>query len=677
MTDKNRPPQAPDIDLDNREFQTALTLLERTSGSVFLTGKAGTGKSTFLKYITRTTSKKFVVLAPTGIAAINVDGQTLHSFFRLPFKPLLPDDPDFSTYKKLKKHLGLTPQRIKVIKEIELIIIDEISMVRADIIDFIDRLLRYVTGDRRRPFGGKQMLLVGDLFQLEPVVTADMRELLREWYPTPYFFNAKVFDEMDLVSVELTKVYRQNDRAFVEMLDRIRVGSPTPDDIRTINSRLFRGNATASSSDPTDLTMTLATRRDIVDNINAEHLEALKTPLRSYLGSVTGDFPESSFPTELNLTLKEGAQVVFVKNDPSHRWVNGTLGRVIEATDDEIRVELDNGSVYTVDREVWSNIRYGWDKEARRISEEVIGSFTQYPLKLAWALTIHKSQGLTFKRIRVDVGRGAFTGGQSYVALSRCTSLEGITMMSTLNERDIFVNPVVQKFSRTFNDEAAVDSALRTAKADALYAKAAADYDRHNYAEALKSLCWASGLRNDLSRPEIIRLLTAKVNKVIDGYETECRRLEAELAEQRLRLRQIADRYIEMGDDCRRDAFDPEAAVSNYDQALSLLPDHIEAMLGKAQALFAMSDGEGAVDLLRRATDYAPSDWRAPFELGRFFLACGDLSNALDSLLVAVGRGPDVPAIHESLAEIYDAADDPERAAFHRRAASKLRSKQQ
>ena len=660
------------IDLDNCEFRTALSLIESTRHSVFLTGKAGTGKSTFLRYITETTSKKHVVLAPTGIAAVNVGGQTLHSFFHLPFKPLLPDDPDFATPKRLFSVLKLNSARLQLIRELELIIIDEISMVRADMIDFVDKILRFATGNRRQPFGGKQLLFVGDIFQLEPVVTPDMKEILKRWYKTTYFFNARVFDEMKLVSVELTKVYRQTDRSFVELLDRIRLGVPTVDDIHALNARLAPAD---DRYDGSEMSMTIATRRDMVDHINEEHLSELKTPLRTYIGSVTGEFPEASYPTDLELTLKEGAQVVFVKNDAGsvRRWVNGTLGRVVEATDDEVRVCLEDGSEYTVEPERWGNIRFKWDKESHRVIEEEIGSFTQYPLKLAWALTIHKSQGLTFNRINVDVGRGAFTGGQSYVALSRCRSLEGISLKSTLNERDIFVNPTVVHFSRTYNDASAVDSAIRSAQADGLYHDATEAFGKGDYRRAARLLCWASGLRNDLADNAVGRLVASKVGRLVDDYEQRCLDLRAENADLTLRLRHLADEYVERADRLRAD-WDVENALCNYDKALHILPGYVEACLGKAQALFAMSDADGAIALLNQASDSDLHDYRPPYELGRFFQSCEDYTNALNCFLKALERNDRVALIHDSLADLYDAVDDLRLAKRHRKAAAKLRS---
>ncbi|MDE7467363.1 MAG: AAA family ATPase, partial [Muribaculaceae bacterium] len=318
----------PDIDLDNPEFRNVETLLNFTRSSVFMTGKAGTGKSTFLKYITATTRKRHVVLAPTGIAAVNAGGQTLHSFFQIPLKPLLPDDPEFA-WDRLGKRMRYPKRKIKLIRELELIIIDEISMVRADVIDFIDKLLRYYCNRRYEPFGGKQLLMVGDVYQLEPVTQGQSREILRTSYGNDFFFfSAHVFREFSLVPIELRKVYRQSDPEFIGMLDRVRSGNPLRQDFERINTRVAAPLAEDTTGEAQNMTMTIAARRDTVSAINEEHLARLTTREFSYNARVEGDFPESSFPTDKTLTLKEGAQVVFIKNDSERRWVNGTLGIV-------------------------------------------------------------------------------------------------------------------------------------------------------------------------------------------------------------------------------------------------------------------------------------------------------------------------------------------------------------
>ena len=392
------------IDTRNPEFQDALNLIQYTRQSVFLTGKAGTGKSTFLKYVCANVKKKHVVLAPTGIAAINAGGSTLHSFFKLPFHPLVPDDPNFSLKGgKLHSFLKYSSDHRKLIKEIELVIIDEISMVRADIIDFIDKVLRVYSQNMREPFGGKQILLVGDVYQLEPVVKSDEREILNRFYPTPYFFSARVFNEIELVSIELTKVYRQTDKVFVNVLDHIRTNTAGAFDLQLLNTR-YNTEIEAGES---DLYITLATRRDTVNFINDQKLAELPGESTILRGEIKGEFPDSSLPTLMELELKPGAQIIFIKNDPDKRWVNGTIGTVSGIDeDDTLYVITEDGKEYDVKKDIWRNIRYRYNEQEKKIEEEELGVFIQYPIRLAWAITIHKSQGLTFSRVVID-----FTGG--------------------------------------------------------------------------------------------------------------------------------------------------------------------------------------------------------------------------------------------------------------------------
>ena len=315
------------LDLDNKEWQDALQIINYTRRSLFLTGKAGTGKSTFLRYISKNTKKKHVILAPTGIAAINAGGSTLHSFFKLPFHPLLPNDKQYD-WRHLKETLKYTGAQRKLIREVELIIIDEISMVRADIIDFIDKVLRAYTRNPE-PFGGKQLLLVGDIYQLEPVLKDEDRQLLQPFYPSAYFFNAKVWNVMPIVSIELRKVYRQTDDKFIAILDRIRNNTAGPADLASLNSRVSSNSSSASSaSNASQLEITLAARRDTVDFINEQQLAALDGDPSMFKGLIQGNFPETSLPTPMELFLKPGAQVIFIKNDKEKRWVNGTLGTI-------------------------------------------------------------------------------------------------------------------------------------------------------------------------------------------------------------------------------------------------------------------------------------------------------------------------------------------------------------
>lgn len=660
------------IDTDSPEFQNALKLVSYTSQSVFLTGKAGTGKSTFLKYLTATTKKKFVVLAPTGIAAVNAGGQTLHSFFKLPFKPMLPDDPDFSTPSRLKQRLKYSKQMVKMLRTLDLIIIDEVSMVRADTIDFIDRILKTYTGNWRQPFGGKQLLLVGDVFQLEPVVTGDTRDVLCHYYKEGvFFFNAYAFSDLSVVPIELNKVYRQTDTDFISMLDRIRVGSPTDTDIAILNSRVIPPGSLFDG----DFVMTIATRRDIVDSINQSGLAKLPTPERTYTGVVKGDFPESSLPTDRHLTLKEGAQVVFVKNDAERRWVNGTIGRAVELSDSQLVVELEDGTRHEVEPDVWENVKYSYDEEKKKVVETVIGTFSQFPLKLAWALTIHKSQGLTFDKVIIDVGEGAFSGGQTYVALSRCRSLAGIRLRSTINIRDVFVNRRVVNFSRSFNNEALINRALDIAKADDCYHRAVQYFEDGDYRAAAGMFADAVTSRNVLDNENVVRLLSLKLSRIA-ALQNRIEELEAELAGNRRKFTQLATEYVEMGEQVREEGWDIAAAIANYDKALSLDPDYALAWTAKGLALAtAGGDLDEAVDCLLKAADIDEENHRPLCEAGRLLVNAGDLAQGMDLLLRALDRNDKAPEIHDALAEGYERAGDESNAASHRLTAKKLRAR--
>ncbi len=663
------------IDLDNPEFIKAWELLQHTKQSIFLTGKAGTGKSTFLRYITAHTRKKYVVLAPTGIAAVNVGGVTLHSFFRIPFKPIVPGDPDFAP-NRIKERMKYPGSLVKLIRELELIIIDEISMVRADIIDFVDLLLRTYSGNQREPFGGKQLLFVGDVFQLEPVLTGDMRDILRKFYRDAFFFSAHAFDRINLVPIELRKIYRQSQGEFVELLDRIRMGAATAADISRLNSRCVALSLPVEGEEKP--TMTLASRRDMVDQINESRLEAIDKPVFTFIGEIKKDFPENSLPTDLELSLKEGAQVVFIKNSPDRFWVNGTIGTVTTITQDLLEVRLENGEIHEVEPEKWSNIKYSFDEKTNKIIETELGSFTQYPVKLAWALTIHKSQGLTFNNVIIDLGRGAFTGGQTYVALSRCRSFEGLTLRSTVAERDIFVNPAILNFSRSFNDPILIDGAMRKAHAEECYENALAKADEGDFSEAFD--LFAEGLRakSILDNKSAMRLARSKL-AVIGKLRERVAQLESDIAADRERFRDMAMEYTSLGDDCRIDEM-PLPAIANYDKALALLPGHIPALYGRALAAITLEDYSRSLDDLGEVVRLDPANFDAMVRMGMTYYRMDDVHNAMDRCLVALSLSEtaDCPrqalhGLHSLLADIYDTAGDKSSAHHHREIARRLR----
>lgn len=408
------------------EFHQAFELLENTRQNVFLTGKAGTGKSTFLTYFRENTAKKMAVVAPTGVAALNVGAQTIHSFFRL--------KPAFVDVKTLN------PTRSKVLKELELLIIDEISMVRADIFEGIDHSLK-LARKNNKPFGGVQVCVIGDLFQLPPVVTREEKEFFGQYYQTPFFFGTQAYANANFKTIQFNTIHRQNDGAFIQILNAIRAGTCDVIELEALNSRL---NPKAS---PAPGTLVLTTTNALAEDMNATKLAGLTGKPRSYAGSLSGDFGMKGgrLPAPEELILKVGAQVMFVKNDSEGRWVNGTIGLVEKLGNEVISIKVGD-VVHEVEPEKWKTIGYEFSEEKGEIAEKTLGTYTQFPLTLAWAITIHKSQGKTLERVIIDLGSGAFAAGQLYVALSRCKSLAGIALKQPITHADIRCDAEVVEF---------------------------------------------------------------------------------------------------------------------------------------------------------------------------------------------------------------------------------------
>jgi ATP-dependent exoDNAse (exonuclease V) alpha subunit len=457
-------------DTSNEMFGLAAELIRHSSCNVFLTGKAGTGKTTFLKYIRENCTKQMAVVAPTGVAAINAGGVTIHSFFQLPLSPFIPETKGLLTRNEeitnphsLLSRLRMNNEKKRLLHELELLIIDEISMVRGDVLDAIDLVLRHIRHRHLERFGGVQVLFIGDMFQLPPVTKEDEWRLLSDYYRSPYFFDSKVIKEDPPVYIEFTKVYRQSEEQFINLLNQVRNNQVDGAGEAILQSRYQPGFHREGKKDY----IVLTTHNEKARNINASELAKLNNKLFTYKSEIQNDFSSTAYPADELLHLKVGAQVMFIKNDSdkSKRYFNGKIGVIAELDDHKILVNCTGeSSEIEVKKEKWENIRYALNKSTRHLEEEVLGSFTQYPLRLAWAVTIHKSQGLTFEKAIIDAGE-AFAAGQVYVALSRCTNLEGMILHSRIRSNSLFTDEKIQQFSKSCSTTDKLQKELEEAKA--------------------------------------------------------------------------------------------------------------------------------------------------------------------------------------------------------------------
>ena len=495
----------------NPQIELARRYVEQTNVSVFLTGKAGTGKTTFLREVAARCPKRHAIVAPTGVAAINAGGVTIHSFFQLPFDPYLPDVKELVTeYQLPENRKSLSKTKINIIRTLELLIIDEISMVRADLLDAIDMILRRYRRSSR-PFGGLQLLLIGDVHQLSPVVTETERPYIERVYNSPYFFASKALKKINYVTIELNHVYRQQDAAFVDLLNRVRDNNIDAETLRQLNSRVGIPHKEA---------ITLTTHNRQADAINRRHMRALKGESREFEASVKGNYPEKSYPCDCTLEVKVGERVMFVKNDSSggHRYYNGKLATVTGFVHNEngsfVEVADDDGENILVGLETWENLKYKIDSKTNEIIQEVDGTFSQYPLQAAWAVTIHKAQGLTFDRVVIDAA-DAFAFGQVYVALSRCRTLEGLSLSSRLTADVAFDDHSVSQF---ISEQPTFEQALESAT----------DYERQYRIDKLMELFdinelvhWMDRLHESYGKlkniyPEKLRLLDEQIDAVVE-----------------------------------------------------------------------------------------------------------------------------------------------------------------
>ena len=537
-------------------FETAERFVKWTGRSVFLTGKAGTGKTTFLRYMTETVGKRFVVLAPTGVAAINAGGSTIHSFFQLPLCPYLPDVKELVTeYQMPEKYRSLKKERVKIIRTLDLLIIDEISMVRADLLDAVDMTLRrYRRNDK--PFGGVQLLMIGDAQQLSPVVRENERHYMAQVYPSPYFFHSKALQKLDYVTIELQKVHRQKDERFLEILNAIRENRTDQKTLDSLNARV-----NAFSGNDEEEVIRLTTHNAQADEVNARKLAELPGEAYEFAADIDGDFPENIYPADEVLTLKKGAQVMFIRNDSNGEYYNGKIGKIEEiGPGGVVSVADSDGGLVTVAPVDWENSQYVLDEDTKEIRQSIAGTFRQIPLRIAWAITIHKSQGLTFDKVIIDAG-AAFAFGQVYVALSRCRSLEGISLDTPVRSSSIYSDMHVADFNASMPSAESVLERLGDEEKAYHFNLLREVFD-------LESLCIRLGLLKKLWREHLSELYSSEyqnlmqridkaeeARKTADAFRAQITRIEAARMENdsflNERLKKASEYFLPVIEDIR------------------------------------------------------------------------------------------------------------------------------
>lgn len=543
------------LDADNKEFNKAIDYILNTDKTIYLTGKAGTGKTTFIKYLKKVTHKRMVVLAPTGVAAINASGETIHSFFHIRPSVYIPEDPlrtadgelNEISMKSIFKHLKYSKSKVELIRNLEAIAIDEVSMVRCDIMDVIDKILRLYR-DSTKPFGGVQMILVGDAYQLPPIVKKEEQEILKSSYDGIFFFDSKVMEQIinnnQLIYVELQKVYRQDDSKFIELLDRVRINDMQDKDFALFDSKINKDKFTNENKSHIILTTTNVK----VNYINEKRLAALPTQSKVYNAVVTGTFAEKERPTDIALELKVGAQIIFIRNDKENRYYNGKLG-VVKHLGEKfllIETETNNGEKIdvTVHPETWKSVSYKWNKTENVIEEEILGTFMQLPVRLAWAITVHKSQGMSFDRVMADLGN-SFETGQVYVALSRCKSLEGLSLSSKIKPQSIIADPRVIEFSKNMSEYYAAEDVMLINQTEKIDEKAKLYSEIIELKKYIKELEYFKSQQVELYGYDTVSSLRRKNRIKENEYQDEIARLNVKNRELKEKIKKLENKESE------------------------------------------------------------------------------------------------------------------------------------